>query len=1095
MKKTFKNLVATTIMTLATCAFFFISCNKEDPQLDIPFVDVEQTTLNAPAGGGDVTLTITANRPWKLTDNIIGDRWFTADKTEGDGNAVITFTASPNQGATREADIKIATSTVYVDVRITQSGAIATEKLYADDFGNAATASPWPSVTAYTGWNKSGIGADNVTYNSEIGTVSVRNTSPSGTYIGASGQCNVMMPASGANFLINGIDPLGITNMTLSFGSNESSTITKLYYNTGGADWTEVPYEKTTRDTWDLATANFKIPTGSTVLNLKFAAASTDNYGTRIDDIKLVGMGTSVLGDLRLSPTSLNFTATGETKSFTITSTKSWTVSSPESWATVSTNNGSGNATINVTAAANTGAQRTATITVIAGDETKTVAVTQAAASPSANAIYYEDMGKTTVTSNTDIAQFTGWSKEGSGGGNVTYSGTGNVTIRASVNSGGMYDGASGGNSVFFGTNNPTAFIVQGIELSNVNNVMLSFGASKVKNISGKGNVWDNFLSGELTLSYSSDGSTWYPVNWTLASTPEQESATNWALASAEVPTTGTSSLSLKWECTIASVVRIDDIKVVQSNGTPGNYLNISPASKAFDADGGSQTVAVTSNTNWTVTPDPAATSWCTVTPTLGSNSGAFNISVSANIGAQRAATITVRTNDNAITKTVAVTQEAPVAPQTQLSEDWTDATAGQSAAIRGWKFLKTQGDDDKTWTAASYSSNKYVQVSAHNGSAATYELWLISPPLNISGASPKVVSFDTKGGYFYSTTTLEVYILDSQETTSLASGTKLNNVRLATLTDPLTTGYTDWISSGDIDVSSFSGVKHVGFRYVAEGGASKSTTYQMDNFKFGTALTPTLDVNQTSLTLDASGTETKSFAISGNTAWTVTPSVSWLHVSPTTGQSAGVITVTADDNSGAERTATITVSGTGGVSDKTINVTQRASGSAPTFAKVEWDFTGFSAIATVTSMNATTGSGTLTTTANSGSFTQHTGKYVTTSNLKLADASWNMEIPVSGFTGGTLKLSLNPRSSNTGPRDWAVEWSANGTSWSTATDSEKYTTANADADKTITITPSGITDKLYIRLRVASSTSVNNGTVADTGTSRLTTKLTVEEE
>jgi hypothetical protein len=146
--------------------------------------------------------------------------------------------------------------------------------------------------------------------------------------------------------------------------------------------------------------------------------------------------------------------------------------------------------------------------------------------------------------------------------------------------------------------------------------------------------------------------------------------------------------------------------------------------------------------------------------------------------------------------------------------------------------------------------------------------------------------------------------------------------------------------------------------------------------------------------------------------------------------------------------------------------------------------------------MNAATGNGTLTTTANSGSFTQNTNRYIVTTNWT-EDKVWNMEIPVSGFTGGTLKISFIPQSSNTGPKDFAVEWSADNINWSTASDEQKYIVENASGkDKEISITPSGITDKLYIRLRVTSNTSANNtGTVATAGTSRLTTKLTIEQE
>jgi hypothetical protein len=164
----------------------------------------------------------------------------------------------------------------------------------------------------------------------------------------------------------------------------------------------------------------------------------------------------------------------------------------------------------------------------------------------------------------------------------------------------------------------------------------------------------------------------------------------------------------------------------------------------------------------------------------------------------------------------------------------------------------------------------------------------------------------------------------------------------------------------------------------------------------------------------------------------------------------------------------------------------------------------------TTTYIVSSTGNATLTTTANSGSFTATTAtpsanNYVVTSKWGTdADKAWIMEIPITGgFTGGAITLSFKAHGSPTGPRDFAVEWSTNGTSWSTATATEQYTLTGSSADKTITITPSGLTTKLYIRLRNTSGISVRAGTgsytvsdpIQTAGTSRITGKLTIEQE
>ena len=252
------------------------------------------------------------------------------------------------------------------------------------------------------------------------------------------------------------------------------------------------------------------------------------------------------------------------------------------------------------------------------------------------------------------------------------------------------------------------------------------------------------------------------------------------------------------------------------------------------------------------------------------------------------------------------------------------------------------------------------------------------------------------------------------------------------------------------------------------------------------------LSVSPAALNFAAAG-EDKSFTITGNTAWTVTSSETWCTVNTASGNNDATINVTAEANSGAERAATITVSGTG-VADQIIGVTQEAGKSGSTsFDKVVFTFPTTTAN-NITFFAATTGQGTLTTTANSGSFSINSSKYVTTTDWEL-NKSWNIEIPLSGFTGGALKLSFYAQSSNTGPRDFSVEWSANNSTWSTAASEEKYTLSNSSAGKEITINPTGLSDKLYIRLRVTSTTQASgSGSIGSTGTSRITTSLTVEE-
>ncbi|MBQ2575585.1 MAG: T9SS type A sorting domain-containing protein, partial [Bacteroidales bacterium] len=85
--------------------------------------------------------------------------------------------------------------------------------------------------------------------------------------------------------------------------------------------------------------------------------------------------------NLTVNPTSLSYTADGESKTVTVTSNTSWTATSSANWLTVSPASGSNNGTITAVAASNTSTQqRTATITVSGSGITRTISVTQAGA-------------------------------------------------------------------------------------------------------------------------------------------------------------------------------------------------------------------------------------------------------------------------------------------------------------------------------------------------------------------------------------------------------------------------------------------------------------------------------------------------------------------------------------------------------------------------------------------------------------------------------------------------------------------------------------------------------------------------------------------
>lgn len=147
--------------------------------------------------------------------------------------------------------------------------------------------------------------------------------------------------------------------------------------------------------------------------------------------------------------------------------------------------------------------------------------------------------------------------------------------------------------------------------------------------------------------------------------------------------------------------------------------------------------------------------------------------------------------------------------------------------ALDGWKNIAFVGD--RKWTGVVFKDNaKYIQASANKGAAATYTSWFISPAFTVDNIKDKTIAFDCAGAYYYETTTLKVYFLE------LVDGV-MQKTEIPVAGIPTSGSNFVWTKGLEIKLDSYSGkIGFIGFEYVAEGGASKSTTYQIDNIKSG---------------------------------------------------------------------------------------------------------------------------------------------------------------------------------------------------------------------------------------------------------------------
>lgn len=259
---------------------------------------------------------------------------------------------------------------------------------------------------------------------------------------------------------------------------------------------------------------------------------------------------------LTVSPETVTLNSgEGASASFSITSNGSWTISkasgngfefSPES--------GSGNGTVTVTAsAANTGSDVLTLGTLTISDGTNDVTVTVKQDIPS-NDILFENWGNTPVSDKTDLSDFTGFLKQGTGvTAETTYSGTGTLSIRTAGAP--KTDALSGGNSLWIGAG--AVFYVNNLKLAaDQNDLKISFGAEPSK---GKSTTDD------FTIALSADGKNWVDVKYTLS---EITGESYYQLAAASVKLTNSpavENLSIRISATVGT--RIEDLTVATAVG------------------------------------------------------------------------------------------------------------------------------------------------------------------------------------------------------------------------------------------------------------------------------------------------------------------------------------------------------------------------------------------------------------------------------------------------------------------------------------------------------------------------------------------------
>jgi hypothetical protein len=150
------------------------------------------------------------------------------------------------------------------------------------------------------------------------------------------------------------------------------------------------------------------------------------------------------------------------------------------------------------------------------------------------------------------------------------------------------------------------------------------------------------------------------------------------------------------------------------------------------------------------------------------------------------------------------------------FAEDFQSVKNNVNFALPGWSNIVQKAS--KLWKSMLYAGNGYAEFNTTSTTAAENIAWLVTPKINLSDYKNVIFSFrsaqhDLKVDSPLNA--LEVYISTNFDGSSV---TKANWTKLEANFPSLATPSRQFISSGGIDLSSYSGNVHIAFKYIGSG-------------------------------------------------------------------------------------------------------------------------------------------------------------------------------------------------------------------------------------------------------------------------------------
>jgi len=165
--------------------------------------------------------------------------------------------------------------------------------------------------------------------------------------------------------------------------------------------------------------------------------------------------------------------------------------------------------------------------------------------------------------------------------------------------------------------------------------------------------------------------------------------------------------------------------------------------------------------------------------------------------------------------------------------EDFESMTNNTDVNGNGWtNYAEAGGNlwEVKTTSDSGNPGSKIAEIGAYNSNDNSNIAWLISPVIDLDAQGIEFLTFETSNS-FADGSELEVLISTNWDGTQGNIATATWITLPAAIVDD-SQFYQDWISSGSIELTAYTGNAYIAFKYVGgDDGTNIDGTYQLDNF------------------------------------------------------------------------------------------------------------------------------------------------------------------------------------------------------------------------------------------------------------------------